>query len=107
MFNRRLYFGKHKGCLLRDVPTSYLEWILREGTFDEDLLTDVDDELWNRTEAQYGGNANNSHEARPPAKWDEVLAKWHREMVLRFHPDRGGSHEAMKAINVAADRLRE
>jgi hypothetical protein len=28
-------------------------------------------------------------------------------MVLRFHPDRGGSTEAMQALNQAADRLRE
>ena len=37
----------------------------------------------------------------------DVVRTWHREMVLKFHPDRGGSNEAMQAINTAHDRLKE
>jgi hypothetical protein len=34
-----------------------------------------------------------------------IIRRWYRDMTLRFHPDREGSHEAMKAINQAHDRL--
>jgi curved DNA-binding protein CbpA len=30
---------------------------------------------------------------------------WYRGLVLKYHPDRGGSHEAMVAINDAHERL--
>jgi hypothetical protein len=41
-----------------------------------------------------------------PLAWEPVVQTWYRRMALRFHPDRGGSHEAMLAINVAHDELR-
>jgi curved DNA-binding protein CbpA len=37
----------------------------------------------------------------------DLIGRWYREMSLRFHPDRGGSDEAMQAINHAHDRLKE
>lgn len=38
------------------------------------------------------------------ASWDEVQRAY-RSAALRHHPDRGGSHEVMVAINQAFDRL--
>ena len=32
-------------------------------------------------------------EASPP-DWEEVLRTWYRQLVLNFHPDRGGSTKA-------------
>ena len=37
----------------------------------------------------------------------EIIRSWFRELSLRFHPDRGGSHDAMKALNEAHSRLKE
>jgi hypothetical protein len=37
----------------------------------------------------------------------EVLRTSYRQLVLDFHPDRGGSTEAMQAINEAYNRLRK
>jgi hypothetical protein len=37
----------------------------------------------------------------------KVIRNWYRELSLRFHPDRGGSHERQLALNVAHDRLKE
>jgi hypothetical protein len=36
-----------------------------------------------------------------------VVEKWFRALVRDYHPDRGGSHEAMKAVNDANERLRK
>jgi curved DNA-binding protein CbpA len=35
-----------------------------------------------------------------------VVCRWYRDLALHFHPDRGGSNEAMQAINEANNRLR-
>jgi len=43
----------------------------------------------------------------PPVDWSRLITRWYRELALDFHPDRGGHPEAMKAINVVTDRLRE
>lgn len=42
-----------------------------------------------------------------PANVAGLITRWHKEMVLRWHPDRGGDNRIMQAINDAADRLRE
>lgn len=34
----RLRFGRHKGAAMRDVPTDYLEWLIREPEMDADAL---------------------------------------------------------------------
>jgi hypothetical protein len=46
-------------------------------------------------------------DARAELNCAEAVAQWYREMTLRFHPDRFGSHEAMTAINHAHQRLRQ
>jgi len=34
----RMTFGKHKGKLLRDIPTSYLDWLMREANISQPWL---------------------------------------------------------------------
>jgi hypothetical protein len=34
-----------------------------------------------------------------------VIKTWYRALCLDYHPDRGGSHEAMVAITDAKERL--
>ena len=59
-------------------------------------------ELDRRSQRYHGGESSG---AGPPASWQAVLRQWHHEMVLHFHPDRGGSTEVMQALNVAYERL--
>ena len=45
--------------------------------------------------------------AEPPAGslTTSVCNQWYRTMAVRFHPDKGGSHEAMKAVNAGRELL--
>lgn len=108
MVDVRMTFGKHKGRLLCDVPTDYLVWALN--TIYEWrpwwLQREVEREL-DRRAGEPPPRPPRRPEAPPPADRSGVVKRWHREMVMRFHPDRGGSTEAMAAINHASDRLRE
>jgi len=43
-----------------------------------------------------------------PAPDPSTLSRVRKEMALKYHPDvSGGSHDAMKAVNVTIDRLDE
>lgn len=108
-------FGRHRGKHVSDIPTAYLCWCLNEcRTLRGWQRIAIEDELRAR------GESSADPEPDPPAADDEpvrqqtlsvvvapVLRQWRQEMVRRFYPDRGGSHEAMVAINIATERLRE
>jgi hypothetical protein len=44
--------------------------------------------------------------AGPVSALEPVLRQWYHRLAMRYHPDRGGSNEAMQVINYAADELR-
>jgi uncharacterized protein (DUF3820 family) len=95
-------FGKHKGQHVSDVPTLYLQWCLREATCLKDWLRHaIQDELARRCDQP---------QARPSGALVDLPATirtWYRELVMKYHPDRGGSHEAMVAITDAKERLEQ
>jgi hypothetical protein len=41
-----------------------------------------------------------------PAKIRALITSWYRQMSLKYHPDRGGSNEAMKVVNDGVEQLR-
>jgi hypothetical protein len=96
-------FGKYKGELIEDIPTDYLRWLFRECNLRPPLRYAVERELAIRR----ADAASNPPAAQAAPAWASIIREWHREMALKFHPDRGGHVEAMKAINHAADRLKE
>jgi hypothetical protein len=97
-------FGKYKGRSLTDIPTGYLNWLLANCDLDHWLQGAVRNELVDRAEyvTEAGETASDL-----PAHLPAIVRQWYREMSLRYHPDRGGSNEAMKAIIEAHGRLRE
>lgn len=103
----RFPFGKHRGKPLPDIPNGYLAWVLRECDLDPWLRAAVQCELQRRLDVAYGPSPGPGPGFHPPVQLGEIIRRWHREMALEFHPDRGGSNEAMKAINRAVERLRE
>lgn len=99
----RLDFGKHRGKDLRDVPANYLRWVW-ENLLDLDWR--VRDAVRRELESR-GEPLDGPTHCPAPADWSGIITRWHRELTLRWHPDRGGDTRVMQALNDAVDRLRE
>jgi hypothetical protein len=107
-------FGKYKGRLVSDIPSSYLEWLttidlsdaLQEAVVEELRLRDYgysDDPGEDKDDhAQNSRRKQTSHSA---TQLD--VAAWYRRLSLEFHPDRGGSKEGMQAIHRAKELLEQ
>jgi hypothetical protein len=85
------------------VPTSYFRWCASEcECIDPWLLATVKEELHRR---QVQAERQRDEPGRAITNLRGLVDSWYRGLVLKYHPDRGGSHEAMVAINDAKDRL--
>jgi hypothetical protein len=99
---------------LADVPSSYLHWCLTDCEYVDDrpwLWQAIRDELDRRRAGHSGsrpsGPASTSSSTSPPAPpWESVIARWFQKLTMKWHPDRGGTTEAMQAVNDARDLLR-
>lgn len=105
-------FGKYRGEHISDVPSDYLQWAFEECDqlprwVLEEIRRELDQRGRRARRTERPPEEPSKPRAHPPVDWSTVITKWHREMSMRFHPDRGGSVEAMQAINHATDRLRE
>lgn len=117
----RMPFGRHKGQELSEVPWDYLEWLesidlrphLRaEVEAEKRRRREQSDSWWanwrqrERSKWQQTQQQQQQTQAGPAADVEAAISRWYSEMARKYHPDRGGSHEQMMAINDAADRLR-
>jgi hypothetical protein len=97
-------FGKYKSRHVSQVPSDYLAWCLREAHYLKPWLRfAIDQELRRRVEVDH----EPEEDSNLPAKLTQVIDRWYRDLCLRWHPDRGGSDQAMQAVNDAHDRLRK
>jgi hypothetical protein len=88
-------FGKHRGKALEDVPLDYLEWVLAEcGNITPILRRAIQQIL---SPPQRSGALTVAG----------VADQWYRRLAVEFHPDKGGTHEAMKAVNRGRELLLE
>src|SRR4051812_34225645 len=82
-------FGKHKGTRLEDVPKHYLLWVLDNCEIKSPTLK-------SEIEKILGLAPRMDFSLRPSV---DELKPVYRRMAAKYHPDRGGSTEAMVAIN--------
>jgi hypothetical protein len=96
-------FGRHKGQPLSEIPSDYLVWILEHANNAKPYLRKAIEREMARREHDDNGK---QHTASGNLT-NGIIRTWFRELCLKFHPDRGGHVEAMKAINHAHDRLKD
>ena len=90
-------FGKYRGQPLCDLPQDYLDWLTTielHGQLRAAVKIEVDRRLY-------------TAHACPTAIAEELIAAGTRHLARRYHPDTGGSHEAMIEVTVAAAFLRQ
>lgn len=101
-------FGKYRGCDLREIreiDEPYLLWVLDHATNASETL---------REEIRWHlGVGQTSKPTSPPRgnvisreELQGTLAAWYRDLAKKYHPDRGGTNQAMAAINDAAETLK-
>jgi hypothetical protein len=95
-------FGRHRGRLLRNVPTDYLEWARTVAR--EPLRSAIRAELARR-QAHPPPPPLSPYRAPARVLLEQLVMPGRRTLALRHHPDAGGVHEVMVAINDAADFL--
>ena len=92
----RMLFGKYRGYEIEDIPIEYLEWLAANVELRGNLRIKVVEILLNRKLEEYPFNIEPS----------DLRAIYHR-LAMKWHPDRGGSQEAMQAINEFYEQLRK
>lgn len=95
-----LTFGKHKGSHVRDVPTDYLQWLLHGGTF-----TFRSEWMKAQVKAEYDRRLNGSSESNHGGLTVDGVESVFRSLSRTWHPDRGGTTEAMQSLADMRDAL--
>lgn len=109
----KIPFGKHKGKPIDKLPTDYLKWLISLG---DDL------DKWDVAEEIRQEFARRRQGYKPPPKdekWEpkyttishhevasQVIEQGYRALSKKFHPDVGGTHEEMVALNRVMEQLR-
>jgi hypothetical protein len=70
-------------------------------TCDEPMISELDPEPRRRAEPK-----RSPPPPPPPEGLAGIVKKWFSELALKYHPDRGGTDDAMAALNDALERLR-
>ncbi len=109
-------FGMYRGEPLDQIPTSYLRWLIDEADLRSERLRSAVEAEWQARSARHrhrhrqGADEARQHSAPTGLSAEQlqaVVMRWYRTLCLRWHPDRAGSNEAMRAINDAKDLLDE
>ena len=120
----KMPFGKYRGEDVADVPEDYLAWVIENCELRSEAIADA---IEARLAGTYQRGARRHERAaspppppRPPgagttaggaaggelALLEKVVRAWHRQMTLKYHPDRGGTHEQMVVVNEGAEPLK-
>ena len=134
MSSAKMPFGKHRGKRLQSIPTEYLVWLRDENdTLDAQLRKDVEYELGRRDDVPPPANvpppppekkepSTSKKKPAAAAKEEEEdapvrnvsplgqslggnIRMLFRTLAMKYHPDRGGSANAMEALNELHDQV--
>lgn len=87
------YAGKYKDKAIEDIPTSYLVFVLENyNNLNIHVKDYIEMEICNRLNIDISYNDPK---------------KIYRELCLKYHPDKGGSHDAIIAIMDFYDKLKK
>ena len=89
-------FGKYKGLYLWEIDTGYLLWLLEQPRLREPLLSAVCREVRAR---------NDIETTSAPETNKDKVKRIYRELVFKWHPDRGGNTQATQALNDFYEKL--
>jgi hypothetical protein len=105
-------FGKHKGCPVRDLPDSYVQWLVDGDILYGPLRDEVEAEYAYRfaagargTQARTAGLSIHIAPLHVSVVRD-IIERGYKAAAKVYHPDAGGDHAAMLELNAAADSLR-
>ena len=94
----RMPFGKHKGELVHSLPADYINWLWCNCSLREPLKTYVGRAYF---------SALRSEPMAPVVEPDASrVQNVYRRLALKWHPDRGGSNDAMAAVNEFYEELK-
>jgi Putative quorum-sensing-regulated virulence factor len=97
-------FGRFKHRPINTLPDDYLDWLANLPDLREPLLSEVMREVERRAYQQ-------EHSASPsscpsPELASEIVTAGFKTLAKKLHPDAGGNHEQMLALNNAVEWLR-
>ena len=93
-------FGKYRGRAVSELPEDYLEWLQENVDLRPPLAAAV-------AAALEAAEAAEMDARRYPVGIDaELVQRVYRRLAIKWHPDKGGNLEAMKAVNEFYDELR-
>jgi uncharacterized protein (DUF3820 family) len=102
----RMPWGRHKGKLLSEVPAPYLAWMLEECGLSTPIRRAVLAELARWFEGQGLRVAVPVAGRASLVDPNAAVMSAYRTLCLKYHPDRGGTNEAMAALNEMLDKVR-
>jgi hypothetical protein len=95
-------FGKYCGTPIDEIPFEYIEWLIDQDFLRQPLRSALEREFERRTCSQ------ECHEKTVDVSLiDEIVSAGLRSLSKKYHPDVGGDHEVMVALNNCADWLRQ
>ena len=103
MIFRNMPFGKHKGTPIDQVPLSYIEWLLDKDNIDGWLRSELEESR----RKQLGGPFDEFRHEFEDDLQSRKIRKIYLELSKKWHPDKGGSNEAMAALNMFHEKLIE